>query len=144
MSDWKEYTAKIKSNLKVEGDTIVLKEEGNNDYLNLLPEGITKADVKLVEQHQSDYITATAAAVTELAGDAFVKDKKLEAITTSLPFSSGRGNVGVKVERSREFNNPVTGEKIVKPNVVVAVKFAGVKVTKSILQSLKKDLQSKL
>lgn len=87
-------------------------------YEDHLPEGLTMAIVKKVQDHDSNMTSATVLGMGEVSIPAFKKDKKLES--TSIEYSAGKNSIGAVMHRSKTMTNPQGGEPITKFGVVTA------------------------
>lgn len=89
-------------------------------YEESLPEGVTMAQVRKIEEHNSNLITAATLAIGELAQAPMTKDKELASLSMRIPVS--RGRVDAQIKREGQIRNVQTGE--VSPVYgVVDVKF---------------------
>lgn len=87
-------------------------------YETILPEGVTIADVKKVQQANSQIIAGVGLALGEVGLTAFKKDKKLESVSISVP--AAKDKLELAVQRTRVSRNPADGSEIVKHGVLSA------------------------
>lgn len=88
---------KIEKQLKIgEGGVAVLEKDF---YESTLPEGLSMADVKRVQEHNKDVFEATAHALANLGLPYLKKHKDIEAVTTG--YAIGKDAVDLRFLRSK-------------------------------------------
>lgn len=70
-------------------------------FATTLPEGLTLEAVKLVQDHTTDLVAATAEALGNIAIPAFKADEKLEQL--SVEFGCGSDSLAGTIQRSKEY-----------------------------------------
>lgn len=89
-------------------------------YEKTLPEGLTLADVKKVQEHNTALVAASALAVGEVGNAHFKKHKKDDRL--SLEFKAGVDSISIDYQRSKEYPNfkDPEGPKIQKYGILTA------------------------
>lgn len=96
---------------------------GDKDiFHDYLPETLTPAVVKEVEQYKKDFFTGTSLAVGELGIQAMTKDKKLERVSIEIPMT-GKDSVSHVLERRKEHVNHLGGGEVIEKFGVISTTY---------------------
>jgi hypothetical protein len=92
--------AAIKKDMTLDAKTGVITV--NKDlYERLLPEGLTKDTIELVQQHNTEFAAAAGLAIGEVAIPAMKKHKELERVSVSIP-TVQKDAFNLNFDRSRQ------------------------------------------
>ena len=87
-------------------------------YESRLPEGITLAQVKKLEEYDSQLISAATVATAELSAPFFKRHKDVD--TVQMKLQAGRSQIGTVIKRESQIRNVQTGEVSNVPGVATA------------------------
>ena len=106
---------------------------------------VSKADMKKVFDHASDYIASASEAAAVKATDVMKDDKSVDKVVFAYPYGmSKRGEVSILANRSQTFRNIKDGSDIVKSTLRVAVKDPLTKASKSAVKALEATMTATL
>ena len=114
---------------------------------NIFTEGcdVSKADMKKVFDHASNYIASASEAAAVKATALMKKDKSVDKVVFAYPYGmSKRGSVDILANRSQTFRNIKDGSDIVKSTLRVAVKDPLTKASKSTVKALEATMTATL
>lgn len=97
---------KIKKEFVIGEGGVVTVDKGF--FETILPENMTLAEVKRVQDFQAEVVAATGLALGEVGNDHFRKHKTADAL--SIEFVAGRDKIGLTYQRSRPFPDGKGGQ----------------------------------
>ena len=92
--------AAIQADMKLDNKTGIV-EVGKDLYERLLPEGLDKKTVELVQEHNTLFAAASGLALGEVAVPAMKKHKELERVSVSI-HATGKDTFNHNFDRSRQ------------------------------------------
>lgn len=102
---------KIKPEIKALAKEIVIPDfvDGKStttedNLISTLPEGVTRTQLDLIDDHRSQYVAAGVLAGGEKAIKAFEADKKLQSLSLTLDLANGR-SMSTVFTRKEEYPN---------------------------------------
>lgn len=78
-------------------------------YEELLPDDLTMAQVKKVQEHNSNLVSAVGLAVGELGNKEFGKHKKFDEV--SVEFNANKDKIGLNYQRSKQVPDGSGGQQ---------------------------------
>lgn len=114
----KEMSTAIIAGLEIDKKSgVVSEKEDANIYESTLPEELTMAVVKQVNDHNTVYVAGAADAFGTLSLEAMVSNKGLDRTTGSIKMGVN-DNIAMTMDRKREYPNPSGGDAVTKQGVV--------------------------
>lgn len=107
-----EMSERISQRLTMDTNTGVA-DIGDNAFIDMLPEGITKEIVETVYAHTMDMASGALHSLGEAAIPAFINNANLNSVTLSFPIV-GKDKIDIEIVRSKDtsYENS-SGEKVV-------------------------------